>query len=256
MSISGTVTRTTEVKPELQIGSFRCIACGQLNQGVEQQYKYTEPVRCENDRCFSREFELVSTNSVYMDWQKLRLQELSADIPAGSMPRSIDVILRGDTVDKAKPGDRAIFTGTLVVVPDIVQLMKPGEKMQSSINDNSRMQRNDQIGSTMDGFSGLGRTGVKDLSFKMVFMAVSVMASDQRFATQKVNSAEEEQNEENLNQFSKQEQNTVVLMKDQEDLYTKLARSVAPGVHGHLDVKKGILLQLFGGIKKDTNDKI
>ena len=51
----------------------------------------------------------------------------------------------------------------------------------------------------MDGFSGLGRTGVKDLSFKMVFMAVSVMASDQRFASQKVNTAEEEQNEENLN---------------------------------------------------------
>lgn len=128
MSISGTVTRTTEVKPELQIGSFRCVQCNQLNQGIEQQYKFTEPQRCESDRCFSKEFELVSNNSVYIDWQKLRLQELSADIPAGSMPRSIDVILRGDTVDKAKPGDRAIFSGNLVVVPDIVQLMKPGEK--------------------------------------------------------------------------------------------------------------------------------
>ena len=67
-----------------------------------------------------------------MDWQKVRLQELSTDIPAGSMPRSIDVIVRGDTVDKAKPGDKTIFTGTLVVVPDIVQLMKPGEKHQST----------------------------------------------------------------------------------------------------------------------------
>lgn len=75
----------------------------------------------------------------------------------------------------------------------------------------------------MDGFAGLGRTGVKDLSFKMVFIANSVMASDQRFSAQKTTGAEEEQNEENLNQFSKQEQNTVVLMKDQEDLYTKLA---------------------------------
>ncbi len=60
------------------------------------------------------------TNSVYVDWQKVRLQELSVDIPAGSMPRSIDVILRGDTVDMAKPGDRTVFTGTLIVVPDIV----------------------------------------------------------------------------------------------------------------------------------------
>ena len=30
----------------------------------------------------------------------------------------------------------------------------------------------------MDGFAGLGRTGVKDLSFKMVFMANSVISQD------------------------------------------------------------------------------
>lgn len=171
------------------------------------------------------------------------------------MPRSIDVILRGDTVDKAKPGDRAIFTGSLVVVPDIVQLMKPGERQQSSNIDTSRMQRND-AGKTMDGFSGLGRTGVKDLSFKMVFIANSVFSQDQRFSTQRNISAEDEEKEENLNNFTKVEQNTVVNMKDQDNLYTKMAESIAPGVYGHLDVKKGILLQLFGGIKKETSDKI
>ena len=76
----------------------------------------------------SREFTLENGSSVYIDWQKVRLQELSVDIPAGSMPRSIDVILRGDTVDMAKPGDRTVFTGTLIVVPDVVQLLKPGER--------------------------------------------------------------------------------------------------------------------------------
>ena len=45
------------------------------------------------------------------------------------MPRSMDVILRNEIVDTAKPGDRCIFTGTLVVVPDIVSLLKPGEKV-------------------------------------------------------------------------------------------------------------------------------
>lgn len=63
-------------------------------------------------------------------------------------------------------------------------------------------------------------------------------------------SADDEEKEENLNNFSKVEQNTVVNMKDQDNLYTKMAESIAPGVYGHLDVKKGILLQLFGGIKK------
>ena len=210
MSIKGTVTRTTEVKPELQIGAFRCTQCQQLNQGIEQQYKYTMPVRCESDRCFNKDFELEHSGSVYMDWQKVRLQELSADIPAGSMPRSIDVILRGDIVDKAKPGDCAIFSGTLVVVPDIVQLMKPGERQQTSNIDTNRMQRNEQIGASMDGFSGLQRTGVKDLSFKMVFMASSFCTSDERFGFQKTMSSEDEEKDENLNKFSRAEQNTML----------------------------------------------
>lgn len=68
MSIKGTVTRTTEVKPELQIGAFRCKACNLLNKGIEQQYKYTEPVRCEGERCFNKDFELEHSGSVYADW--------------------------------------------------------------------------------------------------------------------------------------------------------------------------------------------
>lgn len=189
-----------------------------------------------------------------MDWQKVRLQELSTDIPAGSMPRSIDVILRGDTVDEAKPGDKTIFTGSLVVVPDVVQLMKPGEKAQSSTVDNTKMQR--QENSKMDGTAGLARTGVKDLSFKMVFIACAVHTADSRFGFKNKQDLNDENQEENLNAFTRNEQSTVINMKDQPDLYTKLAQSVAPSVHGHLDVKKGILLQLFGGIKKKTDDGI
>ena len=42
MSISGTVTRTSEVRPELLFGSFICEVCGGLVNDVEQQFKYTE----------------------------------------------------------------------------------------------------------------------------------------------------------------------------------------------------------------------
>ena len=42
MSISGTVTRTSEVRPELLYGSFICEVCGGLVNDVEQQFKYTE----------------------------------------------------------------------------------------------------------------------------------------------------------------------------------------------------------------------
>jgi DNA replication licensing factor MCM6 len=59
-----------------------------------------------------------------------------------------------------------------------------------------------------------------------------------------------------VNQLSRAEQQTILMMKDQPDLYTNLAHSIAPNVHGHLDVKKGLLLQLFGGIGKRTKDGI
>ena len=42
MSISGTVTRTSEVRPELLFGSFICEACKGVVNEVEQQFKYTE----------------------------------------------------------------------------------------------------------------------------------------------------------------------------------------------------------------------
>ena len=95
------------------------------------------------------------------------------------MPRSIDIILRGEIVDNAKPGDRSIFTGNLIVVPDIVQLLKPGEKAQSSSMNFAKMKRNDA--KTMDGVTGLKRLGVKDLSYKLVFNANSVHSADTRF---------------------------------------------------------------------------
>jgi DNA replication licensing factor MCM6 len=74
MSIHGTVTRTTEVKPELLLASFKCLECGSLVSGIEQQFKFTEPSRCENEKCGNRiKWELLNTDSVFVDWQKLRV---------------------------------------------------------------------------------------------------------------------------------------------------------------------------------------
>jgi DNA replication licensing factor MCM6 len=42
------------------------------------------------------------------------------------MPRSMDIIVRHDVVERAKAGDRSIFTGALIVVPDVSQIAGPG----------------------------------------------------------------------------------------------------------------------------------
>jgi DNA replication licensing factor MCM6 len=51
VSFSGTVTRTTEVRPELFLAAFKCGRCGTRVTGVEQQYKYTTPLLCPVSTC-------------------------------------------------------------------------------------------------------------------------------------------------------------------------------------------------------------
>ena len=47
-SFSGTVTRTSEVRPELLSGVFHCELCGTTSSPITQQFKYCEPVKCNN----------------------------------------------------------------------------------------------------------------------------------------------------------------------------------------------------------------
>jgi hypothetical protein len=41
-AVMGVVTRTSEVRPELLQGTFKCLECGNVVKNVEQQFKYTE----------------------------------------------------------------------------------------------------------------------------------------------------------------------------------------------------------------------
>lgn len=75
-AFSGTVTRTSEVRPELLLGRFVCVACGTLSGPVEQQFKYTEPSGCSRKGCpNSRQWKLDVGSSRFGDWQRVRVQE-------------------------------------------------------------------------------------------------------------------------------------------------------------------------------------
>ena len=83
LSMSGTVTRSSEVRPELLYGAFTCTKCGTVHPSVEQQYQYTEPQVCKNPQCAKGEFHLNLTQCAFVDWQMLKVQENADEIPAG-----------------------------------------------------------------------------------------------------------------------------------------------------------------------------
>ena len=58
--------------------------------------------------------------------------------------------------------------------------------------------------------------------------------------------------EELLKTYSDAERAELVAMNDTPQLYERLVNSFAPNVFGHKDVKRGILLQLIGGVHKET----
>ncbi len=53
-SFTATVTRTSGVRPELFLGTFKCGECGVETSSIEQHFRYTQPVTCSNQACGNR----------------------------------------------------------------------------------------------------------------------------------------------------------------------------------------------------------
>lgn len=255
ISFNGTITKTTEVRPELLIGNFLCEVCGQKFGLKEQQFKFTLPNYCPNKNCNNQtKFELVNEGSIFVDWQKIKVQESSGDMPSGSMPRSIDVILRHDQVEKAQPGDRVVITGTLIVVPDIFSMIKPGEKYElSNLSENVRTRE----GMNRDGVSGLKSLGLRDISYKLIFLSNNIRVNEIRFSKESENVNFLEQNEDDyLASLNDQDKSEIEKMRNLPDLFNKMANIICPSVLGNTQIKKGILLMLFSGVNKKTKDSM
>ncbi|KAF2432664.1 MCM-domain-containing protein [Tothia fuscella] len=271
LSISGTVTRTSEVRPELSVATFICEVCNTVVPNVEQTFKYTEPTQCPNLTCGNRQgWRLDIRQSTFVDWQKVRIQENSSEIPTGSMPRTMDVILRGEMVDRAKAGEKCIFTGTLIVIPDVSQFRVPGVQATAS-RDSANAPRGNDVGGS--GVSGLKALGVRDLTYRLAFMScmvtpdtTTVGGSSTQTLTGQANNilsslnqigptddvSGEEAQKAFLQTLSASEINDLREMVHKPNIFMRLVDSIAPMVYGHQVIKKGLLLQLMGGVSKET----
>jgi DNA replication licensing factor MCM6 len=198
------VTRTSEVRPELLYGRFTCLDCGTQTDHIEQQFKYTEPTRCPNYACQNRiRWQLDLDASRFVDWQRCRVQENAQEIPSGSMPRCIDVIMRHDAVEVAKAGDKCLFTGSLIVVPDVGKMFGGAGGVMATMSsddgggssgggdgegrsgggDSGNSGGSNNNNWAMEGATGLKMLGVRDLNYRLCFLCTSVEPADGRVSS-------------------------------------------------------------------------
>lgn len=169
-------------------------------------------------------------------------------------------------MDRAKAGEKCIFTGALIVVPDVSQLGLPGVR-PTAIRDDRNTPRGNDVGGS--GVSGLKSLGVRDLTYRLAFLANMVTPDSStpgQTASRQVHdiinsltqtSADTAETSEEaqtaiLNSMTPSEIDELREMVHSDHIYGRLVQSLAPTVYGHDIVKKGLLLQLMSGVHKTT----
>jgi replicative DNA helicase Mcm len=116
IGVSGMVVRSSEVKPLAKKIGYRCLNCNAINETRQKGLALKKPLKCIN--CSEKELEMDPENSIFNDFQMVRLQELPEDLPAGQLPHYVEVTVMGDLVDRCRPGDRVMLTGIIRIEPE------------------------------------------------------------------------------------------------------------------------------------------
>ena len=232
ISFNGLVLRTSEIIPEIRVACFKCMICSHIESSYIQRGVIEEPIECKNCKVKSS-FELIHNLSAFNDKQYVKVQELPEEMPEGEVPGCVYLCVYDDMVDMVKPGDRCEFVGifraqgvrvnprmrvtkaTFRVYVDVLSQMKYNKMRLNLDEDMNNVEMHDVSGNGE--YSEIG-----------MFKSNEIYESKQR---------------EIINEVNK--------LKTNPNIYEILTNSIAPNIYENDDIKKGLLLQLFGGVSKN-----
>ena len=123
VAVTGMIVRVSELKPLALEAGFRCRRCNEITVEKQSGLWLRKPQKCEHcDETHNLEIE--PTESTFIDFQVLRMQELPEDLPPGQLPQASEIHLLGNLVNSARPGDRATITGIIRAEPEQSQAGK------------------------------------------------------------------------------------------------------------------------------------
>ncbi|KAK6203200.1 putative pre-replication complex helicase subunit [Scheffersomyces amazonensis] len=222
VSVKGLVIRATSIIPDMKVAFFKCNACDhtvavEIDRGV-----ISEPIKCPREVCGqTNSMQLVHNRSSFADKQVIKLQETPDLVPDGQTPHSINLCVYDELVDSCRAGDRIEVCGIFRSLP---------------VRANPRQRAIKSLYKTY-----LDVVHIKKIDKKR-------LAADSSTLEHEINDKEQEVDQ--IRKLTPEEIERVESISQRDDLYEVLARSLAPSVYEMDDVKKGILLQLFGGTNK------
>ncbi|PKK80763.1 MCM-domain-containing protein [Rhizophagus irregularis] len=239
--IKGLLIRSSPILPEMAVAFFRCSICDKSVEVEVDRSKIDEPSRCPRKQCNSSgTMVLIHNRSIFKDKQVCRLQETPDCIPDGQTPHTISLCLYDNLVDIARPGDKieltAIYRSSPIRVNNRQRTIK---SLFKTYLDVVHIRRSENIHENGDNdftqiYHGLEDEN-KEVENKQEGFSHDHFSRDQKRKQLTFTEAD-------IQYFKELSKNPL--------LYETLAHSLAPSIFGMDDVKKGILLQLFGGTNK------
>ena len=237
-----------------------------------------QPSICSNGACANRtKFHLVVSKSKFVDWQKIRVQENSSEIPSGSMPRTIEVsslsrlsvsylFLSGHFASRdcragqtrrpvhllrfthCRSGRRSAHERYALIRPSTHHSVKTPNTTCTATHLNlhylSLALNHHSIGTQMstrasggreghasEGVSGLKELGVKDLTYKLAFLACTVQPANARMGM--TNIREDAMLNDPISfgvESDAQIPREILEMKNRTDNAQRMIRTIAPTV--------------------------
>ncbi|ODV82788.1 hypothetical protein CANARDRAFT_204553 [[Candida] arabinofermentans NRRL YB-2248] len=221
VTVKGLVIRSTAIIPDMKMAFFKCNVCEHTLVVENDRGVIQEPTKCPRPVCAStNSMQLIHNRSSFADKQVIKLQETPDIVPDGQTPHSISLCVYDELVDSTRAGDRVEVCGIFKSAP---------------VKVNPRQRAVKSLYKTY-----LDIVHIKKIDKHRLGADVSTLE----------NELKEQQEVEDIKKLTEEEVEKIKEVSKRDDLYEVLARSLAPSIYEMDDVKKGILLQLFGGTNK------
>lgn len=121
LNVRGIITRVSMVKPSMRVATYICESCGSETYQEINTDAFDLLEECASEKCRTRNVKgtltLLTRGSKFLKYQSLQLQELTSDVPRGSIPRSMRVECYSNAAEACHPGEFVVVAGMFLPRP-------------------------------------------------------------------------------------------------------------------------------------------